>query len=102
MNAFTVAVTKPLIDWLHVSDERGFTQRSHRFLYNLMRDTLISVCQNSLNDLSMPNKAILHAQRSTEGTVTARNTGQAILKYPEPVPARAATTEYNQSIPCAT
>eukprot|EP00965_Chrysotila_dentata_P225152 6194590-Pleurochrysis_carterae.AAC.1 len=38
----------------------------------------------------MPCKAILHAQISAEVPMTARNTGQAIFKGSDPVPARAA------------
>eukprot|EP00965_Chrysotila_dentata_P186084 6143412-Pleurochrysis_carterae.AAC.2 len=33
-----------------------------------------SACQNTLNDLRMLYEATLHAQKSAEGTVTARNT----------------------------
>eukprot|EP00965_Chrysotila_dentata_P230747 6197968-Pleurochrysis_carterae.AAC.1 len=36
----------------------------------------------------MPCKAIQRAQRSAEGTGTARNTGQAIVQYPEPISAQ--------------
>eukprot|EP00965_Chrysotila_dentata_P003686 120810-Pleurochrysis_carterae.AAC.1 len=44
-------------------------------------------------------KAILHPQRSAEATVTARVTGQAIFKCPEPVPARAATSQVHSEVP---
>eukprot|EP00965_Chrysotila_dentata_P221342 6192330-Pleurochrysis_carterae.AAC.2 len=61
-----------------VARQRGTTQKLHRLLCNLM-------CYALSNDLSMPGKAILHDQRSEEGTVTALNTGQAGYKCPEPV-----------------
>eukprot|EP00965_Chrysotila_dentata_P224399 6194153-Pleurochrysis_carterae.AAC.6 len=38
------------------------------------------------------SNVMLHAQRSAEVSVTARDTGQAIFKCPEHVPARAATS----------
>eukprot|EP00965_Chrysotila_dentata_P010037 327310-Pleurochrysis_carterae.AAC.6 len=40
----------------------------------------------------MPCRAIMHAQRSAEVTVTARNTGHSTFNCPKTVPARAATS----------
>eukprot|EP00965_Chrysotila_dentata_P222506 6193006-Pleurochrysis_carterae.AAC.1 len=37
-------------------------------------------------------KAVLHAQNCSELSVTARDAGRAVSKYPEPVPAQAATS----------
>eukprot|EP00965_Chrysotila_dentata_P056454 1873374-Pleurochrysis_carterae.AAC.1 len=53
----------------------------------------------------MPGKVTLHAQRSAKATMTVGNTGQAIFKCPDPVPARAATSPsgvyYRNIHPCA-
>eukprot|EP00965_Chrysotila_dentata_P250264 6209353-Pleurochrysis_carterae.AAC.2 len=46
----------------------------------------------------MPFEAILHAQRSAEVPVIARDAGQAIFQCPSPVPARAATSRLCRSM----
>eukprot|EP00965_Chrysotila_dentata_P019974 661463-Pleurochrysis_carterae.AAC.5 len=48
--------------------------------------------KSAQNDLRMPFKAILHAERTAKVTLTAHNAGQATFKFPQPVRARAATS----------
>eukprot|EP00965_Chrysotila_dentata_P231194 6198215-Pleurochrysis_carterae.AAC.1 len=79
-----------------------FTSRSSYMIFlPALRCLVHSIaCASSADDqktgctpTSMPCKAVLRAQEGTEVTVTARITGQAILKCPEPVTG----TSCNQS-----
>eukprot|EP00965_Chrysotila_dentata_P246752 6207351-Pleurochrysis_carterae.AAC.1 len=96
------------IDWLHASEEHA---KLHRWLHTQMCDVVPARApdNNTKHDLNMPSKGscgyhsppTLPSQgpgsgwrrARTEVKATARNTGHAILKGSEPVPARAATVQ---------
>eukprot|EP00965_Chrysotila_dentata_P253205 6211125-Pleurochrysis_carterae.AAC.1 len=61
-------------------------------MVRLQLNVWCSACRNTCSkSLTMHWEAILHAKKSAEVPVIARNTGQARFKCPESVPARAAT-----------
>eukprot|EP00965_Chrysotila_dentata_P179547 5928777-Pleurochrysis_carterae.AAC.3 len=78
-------------DWL-VTRHPGIAQKVDRFVYSQMCYALAAATPES--DFHIRFRVILKAQRSEEAPGIVRSTDQVILKCPESVPARAATSRF--------
>eukprot|EP00965_Chrysotila_dentata_P190898 6174181-Pleurochrysis_carterae.AAC.3 len=67
------------------------TQKKDRSMYSLMRDALAAVTRETDPYVPMV-KSFGMLKEAQKRHLVARSTGQAVLKFPESVSARAATS----------
>eukprot|EP00965_Chrysotila_dentata_P000975 31511-Pleurochrysis_carterae.AAC.1 len=83
-----------------VNRQQETAQNPESMQVRLQPNLLCPACRNyTCIGLSMPCRAILHDQKSAILLLNTYDTGQAVFKCPEPVPARAATS-HNVSCEC--